>query len=217
MISPYIYIYHIYNFYLEHSWSIVRCGWLPPQKIVKKDLREQFRRCDVSSNGNLGGGLLCVFFSLWTRSLESCGSWFLISSVGYGNGMGIVWEAYHKGVPLLGLPEHTLEFCVSDLESSIIRWALFLGCLFQHLQTHPKIMLPINFLERQKTKRQWAENGKTTNESLLLGESPCNPDFSPPDLQAEVEDNYNRWTTDPPSPSPDHRLENDNFVTTLGY
>ena len=23
----------------------------------------------------------------------------------YGNGMGIVWEAYHKGVPLLGVPE----------------------------------------------------------------------------------------------------------------
>ena len=22
----------------------------------------------------------------------------------YGSGMGIVWEAYHKGVPLLGVP-----------------------------------------------------------------------------------------------------------------
>ena len=27
----------------------------------------------------------------------------------YGNGMGIVWEAYHKEVPLLGVPEITLE------------------------------------------------------------------------------------------------------------
>ena len=27
-------------------------------------------------------------------------------------------------------------------------------------------MLPINFLERQKTKRQWAENGKTTSRYL---------------------------------------------------
>ena len=23
----------------------------------------------------------------------------------YGSGMGVVWEAYHKGVPLLGVPE----------------------------------------------------------------------------------------------------------------
>ena len=23
-----------------------------------------------------------------------------------GSGMGIVWEAYHKGVPLLGVPEN---------------------------------------------------------------------------------------------------------------
>ena len=27
----------------------------------------------------------------------------------YGNGMGIVWEAYHKGVPLLGVPGITLD------------------------------------------------------------------------------------------------------------
>ena len=26
----------------------------------------------------------------------------------YGNGMGIVWEAYHKQVPLLGVPGITL-------------------------------------------------------------------------------------------------------------
>ena len=25
--------------------------------------------------------------------------------------MGIVWEAYHKGVPLLGVPENPIEFC----------------------------------------------------------------------------------------------------------
>ena len=27
----------------------------------------------------------------------------------YGSGMGIVWEAYHKGVPLLGVPENPTE------------------------------------------------------------------------------------------------------------
>ena len=27
----------------------------------------------------------------------------------YGSGMGIVWEAYHKGVPLLGVPENPIE------------------------------------------------------------------------------------------------------------
>ena len=28
----------------------------------------------------------------------------------YGSGMGIVWEASHKGVPLLGVPGITLEY-----------------------------------------------------------------------------------------------------------
>ena len=27
----------------------------------------------------------------------------------YGSGMGIVWEAYHKGVPLLGVPENPID------------------------------------------------------------------------------------------------------------
>ena len=27
----------------------------------------------------------------------------------YGSGMGIVWEAYHKGVPLLGVPGISIE------------------------------------------------------------------------------------------------------------
>ena len=27
----------------------------------------------------------------------------------YGNGMGIVWEAYHKGVTLLGVPENPID------------------------------------------------------------------------------------------------------------
>ena len=30
----------------------------------------------------------------------------------YGSGMGIVWEASHKGVPLLGVPGITLDFAV---------------------------------------------------------------------------------------------------------
>ena len=27
----------------------------------------------------------------------------------YGSGMGIVWEAYQKGVPLLGVPENPID------------------------------------------------------------------------------------------------------------
>ena len=27
----------------------------------------------------------------------------------YGSGMEIVWEAYHKGVPLLGVPENPID------------------------------------------------------------------------------------------------------------
>ena len=27
----------------------------------------------------------------------------------YGGGMGIVWEAYHKGVPLSGVPENPID------------------------------------------------------------------------------------------------------------
>ena len=27
----------------------------------------------------------------------------------YGSGMGVVWEAYHKGVPLLGVPENPID------------------------------------------------------------------------------------------------------------
>ena len=26
-----------------------------------------------------------------------------------GSGMGIVWEAYHKGVPVLGVPENPID------------------------------------------------------------------------------------------------------------
>ena len=31
----------------------------------------------------------------------------------YGSGIGIVWEAYHKGVPLLGVPENPIELVSS--------------------------------------------------------------------------------------------------------
>ena len=27
----------------------------------------------------------------------------------YGSGMGVVWEAYHKGVSLLGVPQNSIE------------------------------------------------------------------------------------------------------------
>ena len=34
--------------------------------------------------------------------------------------MGIVWEAYHKGVPLLGVPRITLDIVIFDDLSSIL-------------------------------------------------------------------------------------------------
>ena len=37
----------------------------------------------------------------------------------YGSGMGILWEASHKGVPLLGVPENPIEGMTRE----------WLGCL----------------------------------------------------------------------------------------
>ena len=37
----------------------------------------------------------------------------------YGSAMGIVWEASHKGVPLLGVPGITLDFMGLFLESPV--------------------------------------------------------------------------------------------------
>ena len=34
-----------------------------------------------------------------------------------GSGMGIVWEAYHKGVPLLGVPENPIDIYL-DVQGS---------------------------------------------------------------------------------------------------
>ena len=42
-----------------------------------------------------------------------------ISRDSYGSGMGIVWQAYHKGVPLLGVPENSI-----DLNNPSIRPAM---------------------------------------------------------------------------------------------
>ena len=42
----------------------------------------------------------------------------------YGIGMGIVWEAYHKGVPLLEVPGITLDQTVEQLHGlSITTWS----------------------------------------------------------------------------------------------
>ena len=38
----------------------------------------------------------------------------------YGSGMGIVWEAYHKGVPSLGVPENPIE--ITHLETRLVRF-----------------------------------------------------------------------------------------------
>ena len=32
----------------------------------------------------------------------------------YGSGMGIVWEASHKGVPLLGVPENPIDLLLLE-------------------------------------------------------------------------------------------------------
>ena len=32
-----------------------------------------------------------------------------LGSHSYGSGVGVVWEAYHKGVPLLGVAENPIE------------------------------------------------------------------------------------------------------------
>ena len=36
----------------------------------------------------------------------------------YGSGMGIVWEANHKGVPLLGVPGISLEIFFNCVETT---------------------------------------------------------------------------------------------------
>ena len=40
----------------------------------------------------------------------------------YGSGMGIVWEAYHKGVPLLGVPENPIDYFTPRNTPFISRW-----------------------------------------------------------------------------------------------
>ena len=37
----------------------------------------------------------------------------------YGSGMGIVWEAYHKGVPLLGVPRVSLDIIMVQWKIAI--------------------------------------------------------------------------------------------------
>ena len=43
----------------------------------------------------------------------------------YGSGMGIVWEAYHKGVPLLGVPGITLDWKLGS-KVRISQWVITL-------------------------------------------------------------------------------------------
>ncbi len=46
--------------------------------------------------------------------------------------MGIVWEAYHKGVPLLGVPGITLDVNTAHYEEDAGR-AKFLGILLRYV------------------------------------------------------------------------------------
>ena len=42
----------------------------------------------------------------------------------YGSGMGIVWEAYYKGVPLLGVPENPIDPTSTSTTTLIYRYYL---------------------------------------------------------------------------------------------
>ncbi len=57
---------------------------------------------------------------LWLASYTSTISHIFRDS--YGSGMGIVWEAYHKGVPWLGVPENPIEWWIGIC--SLLRYAL---------------------------------------------------------------------------------------------
>ena len=39
--------------------------------------------------------------------------------------MGMVWEAYHKGVPLLGVPEISLDHCLGGVFNYFLFSPLF--------------------------------------------------------------------------------------------
>ena len=40
----------------------------------------------------------------------------------YGSGMGIVWEAYHKGVPSLGVPGITLDCSQNQVIAPLLQY-----------------------------------------------------------------------------------------------
>ena len=45
----------------------------------------------------------------------------------YGSGVGIVWEAYHKGVPLLGVPENPIDVKIHQLSVDFVAPEWFSG------------------------------------------------------------------------------------------
>ena len=62
--------------------------------------------------GTLNNGTLMVSFLYYSHIFRDS----------YGSGMGIVWEAYHKGVPWLGVPENPIEWWIGIC--SLLRYAL---------------------------------------------------------------------------------------------
>ena len=56
--------------------------------------------------------------------------------------MGMVWEAYHKGVPLLGVPEITLE---QTLEEENIAKSVSKGFWVSDFCPTPRILTPQNW------------------------------------------------------------------------
>ena len=63
------------------------------------------------------------------------------------NGMGIVWEAYHKGVPLLGVPENPIEIG-SFLRRKLLFWgqALLIQNTCRYMNSSAKLLRSVSDL-----------------------------------------------------------------------
>ena len=126
--------------------------------------------------------------------------------------MGIVWEAYHKrGSHYSGYLNIPLNF-VSVIWNQVGELSFWGVCLSIYKLT-PKSCCLSTFGNNRKPN----DNGQRMGQRRVVtsGESPWNPDFSPPDLQAEVEDNYKGWTTDHTDPPSPDMTTNWRMVTSL--
>ena len=62
------------------------------------------------------------------NAVPRCMPYSHILTIRHGIGMGIVWEAYHKGVPLLGVPENPpLILNIRHVGMSLINYQHFVS------------------------------------------------------------------------------------------